>query len=79
LKASDFVSAMWWKVRWTLSRQRAEGDVFRLDGDGSGFDLREVEDVVDQREQIGAGGVDVLGESICFAVRLPPTFSRAAA
>ena len=35
--------------------QRLERDLFGLDGDRSRFDLREVENVVDQRQQVGAG------------------------
>ena len=42
--------------------QGGEGDFLGLDGDGAGLDLREIEDVVDEVEQIGAGGVDVPGE-----------------
>ena len=42
--------------------QRREGDLLGFDGDGARLDLRQVENVVDQREQVGAGRVDVLGE-----------------
>ncbi len=42
--------------------QAGERDLLDLDGDGAGLDLREVENVVDQVEQVGAGGVDVAGE-----------------
>ena len=34
----------------------------RLDEDGARLDLRQIEDVVDEHEQIVAGGVDRLGE-----------------
>ena len=60
--ARFLASAMWWNVRSTLSRSAAEGDLFRLDGDRARFDLREVENVVDERQQVRARGVDVLGE-----------------
>ena len=42
--------------------QRAERDLLGFDGDRARFDLRQVEDVVDQRQQVGAGRVDVPGE-----------------
>ena len=42
--------------------QAGEGDLLDLDRDGAGLDLREVENVVDQVEQVGAGRVDVAGE-----------------
>ena len=42
--------------------ERGEGDLLRLDGDGARLDLRQVEDVVDQRQQVGAGRMDVPGE-----------------
>ena len=42
--------------------QSREGDFFDLDRDGAGFDLRKIENVVDEVEQIGAGGIDVAGE-----------------
>src|SRR5262245_14180644 len=42
--------------------QRAEGDLFGLDRDGARFDLRQVEDVVDEREKVGARRVDILRE-----------------
>ena len=38
--------------------QVGEEDLFRLHGDRSGFDLRQVENVADQVEQVGAGAVD---------------------
>ncbi len=42
--------------------QAGEGNFLDLDGDGAGLDLREIENVVDEIEQVGAGGVDVAGE-----------------
>ena len=42
--------------------QAGERDLLDLDGDGAGLDLREVENVVDEVEQVGAGRVDVAGE-----------------
>src|SRR5688572_11816202 len=41
------------------SRKR---DLLGLDRDGAGFDLREIQDVVDQGEQVRARRVDVLGK-----------------
>ena len=40
----------------------AERDLLGFDGHGAGFDLGQVEDVADEVEQIGAGGVNRLGE-----------------
>src|SRR6185436_5826958 len=40
----------------------AESDFFRFHGDGARLDLRQVENVVDQRQQVGAGRMDVPGE-----------------
>ena len=42
--------------------QRVEGDLLGLDGDRARLDLRQIEDVVDEGQQIGARRVDVLGE-----------------
>ena len=42
--------------------QRREGDLLGFDRDRAGLDLRQVENVVDQRQQVGAGRVDVPGE-----------------
>ena len=42
--------------------QAGEGDLLDLDRDRAGLDLREVEDVVDEVQQVGAGRVDVAGE-----------------
>ena len=42
--------------------QAGEGDFLDLDGDRAGLDLREVENVVDEVQQVGAGRVDVAGE-----------------
>ena len=38
--------------------QAVEQKLFRLDGDGSGFDLRQVENVADQVQQVGARPMD---------------------
>ncbi len=51
-------SASWRKGRATISISAAEEDLFGLNRDGAGFDLRQVEDVADQVEQVGAGAVD---------------------
>ena len=42
--------------------QIAEGDIADIDDDRAGFDLRQIENVVDEREQIVAGRVDRLGK-----------------
>ena len=42
--------------------QAGEGDFLDLDGHRAGLDLREIEDVVDEVQQVGAGRVDVAGE-----------------
>ena len=42
--------------------QVREGDLLAVDGDRARLDLRQVEDVADQVQQVGAGGVDGLGE-----------------
>ena len=42
--------------------QAGEGDFLDLDGDGAGLDFREIENVVDEVQQVGAGGVDVAGK-----------------
>ena len=42
--------------------QRGQRHVAQLDRHGAGFDLRQVEDVVDEVEQVGAGAVDGAGE-----------------
>ena len=41
---------------------RGEGDLLDFHRDGAGFDFREIEDVVDQREQVGTRRVDGPGE-----------------
>src|SRR5437867_7906929 len=42
--------------------ERLKRDFLGFDGDSTGLDLREIEDVVDERQQIGAGGMDVSRE-----------------
>ena len=42
--------------------QIGEEDLLRLHRDRSGFDLRQVENVADQVQQVGAGAVDGAGE-----------------
>ena len=39
--------------------QAGEADVLDVDGHRAGLDFREIEDVVDEVEEVGAGGVDV--------------------
>ena len=47
-----------------------------VDHDRAGLDLREVQDVVDQREEVLAGGVDRLGELGLLAGQVPIGVSR---
>ena len=42
--------------------QIVEAQLAHVDDDGAGFDLRQVEDVVDERQQVVAGRMDRLGE-----------------
>ena len=46
--------------------QVGEGQRFGLHGDGAGLDLRQVEDVGDEHQQVTAGGVDVARELDLF-------------
>ena len=59
--------------------QRREGDLLGLDRDRARLDLRQVENVVDQRQQVGAGRVDVPGELDLLARRGCRRCSRRAA
>ena len=52
--------------------QAGEGDFLDLDGDGAGLDFREIEDVVDEVEEVGAGGVDVAGKLDLLAREVAP-------
>ena len=51
-----------------------EEDLLRFDGDGAGFDLREIEDVADEIQQVGSGAVngarelDLLGSEVAVGV-----------
>ena len=47
--------------------QVAQGYLFSINGDGAGLDLREVQDVADQVQQVGPGTVDRARE-----LNLPP-------
>ena len=55
-------------------QQSGEENFFGIDGHGAGFDLREVENVGDEVEQIGSGAVDgarefnLLAGEIAFGV-----------
>ncbi len=51
-------------AEWTRDRFEHVGevDLFGLDGNGAGFDLRQVEDVADEVQQVGAGAMDGAGE-----------------
>ena len=55
-------SASWRNGRATVSSRLAEEHFFRLDGNGSRFDLRKIENVADQVQQVGAGAVNGAGE-----------------
>ena len=66
---------MWWNVRSTVSRSDLKVISSGFDGDRAGLDLREVENVVDERQQVGAGRMDVPGELDLLGVRLPPALS----
>src|SRR5262249_30836857 len=47
-------------TEWASDRvkQAGEEDLFRFHGDSAGLDLRQIENVADQVEQIGAGAVN---------------------
>ena len=45
-----------------MSSEVREEDLLGLDRDGAGLDLRQVENVADEVEQVGAGAVDGAGE-----------------
>ena len=72
-------SATWRKLRSTLSRRPANGDLLDLDRHRAGLDLRQVEDVVDQVQQVGAGRVDVAGELDLLGGQVAGARSRPAA
>ena len=42
--------------------QFMEAQCGNIHGDGSGFNLRKIEDVIDEAEQIAAGGLDRMGK-----------------
>ena len=50
------------EVSFDVFPQPVECDLFDLYRDGAGLDLREVENVVDEVEQIGAGRIDIARE-----------------
>src|SRR5687767_3119342 len=47
-----------------------EGDFLDVDRDGAGLDLRQIQNVVDEVEQIGTGGVNAPGEFDLFVVEV---------
>ena len=61
-KDSCRFSASWRNGRATASSRFGEEDLLGVDRDGAGFDLRQIENVADQVEQVGAGAVDGAGE-----------------
>ena len=63
LKSRPFCSATGRKVRSTYSCDLGERDVASASiSHLAGFDLGQIEDLVDQVQQVAAGGVDGLGE-----------------
>ena len=62
LKESLRFSASCRNGRPTVSSRLDGQDFLRIHRHGAGFDLRQVEDVADQVEQVGAGAVDGAGE-----------------
>ena len=54
--------------------QVVEAQLAHVDHDGARFDLRQVENVVDERQQVVAGRVDRLGELHLLPERLPSLF-----
>ena len=61
--------------------QRRERDLFGLDRNRAGFDFRQIQNIVDEREQVRSGRVDVLGEIDLFRresclPRSPPAAGR---
>ena len=59
------------KLRSTLSRRGEERHLFRLHGDRAGFDLGQVQNVVDQIQQVRAGAVNILGEFHLLLRQIP--------
>ena len=55
-------SASWRKLRSMVSLQVREQQLLALDRDRAGLDLRQIEDVADEVQQVRAGAVDGLGE-----------------
>ena len=68
---SPLRSATWRKVLSTNFRTSANGTVRDVHRHGARLDLGEVEDVVDQVEQVGAGAVDGLGEPDLLGGQVP--------
>ncbi len=76
-----FVLAIWLNVRSMSARRSVKCNVADLDAHRAGFDFRQIEDLVDQREQIGSRRVDRFGELDLFFVEsvcpgFPPASSR---
>ena len=61
-KDSCRLSASWRNGRATMSTQVGEEDFLGVDRDGAGLDLRQIENVADQVQQVGAGAVNGAGE-----------------
>jgi hypothetical protein len=55
--------------------QRGEEELLGLDGDGARLDLRQIEDVADEVQEVGAGAGMVRANSTCLPERLPSGFS----
>jgi len=46
--------------------QPSEWDFLNLDGDGAGFELRQIENVIDEMKKVGARGVNIPAELNLF-------------
>src|SRR5215470_13107785 len=66
MNSSPLSAANWWKLRSSCSTTSANG----VYNHHSGLDLRQVEYVVDQREQVGAGRADRLCELHLLAAQI---------
>ena len=59
--------------------QAEERDFLRFHGNGAGLDLGEIENVIDEVQEVGAGGVDIAGEiDLLRQPGCPPRYPRVA-
>ena len=63
------------EVAFDVFAQPVERNLLDFDGDSSGLDLGEVENVVDEIEQIGAGRINVAREFYLLVGKVSGTFS----